>query len=126
MPKYLTKELQNSNDVLESDVASLARNRVLGAVTSNDCKTCSLIMGSRSNRKTGFFVGLASTENNCLMTYKLFMSGEAIPEFLQSLHEGGVSYKISEIAKMTAPKTITQKQKRVMKSARRTRIFRFS
>ena len=109
----LTRELRRSVDVTESDIATVGANRVVGAVTSNDCTVCSLIMES----KTGYFIGPATTEIDCQLSYKLFMSGEGIPGFLQSLHDNGVLYKISEIAKMTPARALTSKQERVLKSA---------
>src|ERR1700733_6152224 len=47
----LSKELQASCGVLESDVASLGTNRMVGVVTSNDCKVGIVIMnyGFRKN-----------------------------------------------------------------------------
>ena len=109
----LTTELRNLGDVTEADVASVGSNRVVGAVTSNDCTVCSLIMDS----KTGYFVGPATTETDCQLNYKLFLNGEGIPGFLQSLHDKGVFYKISEIAKMAPQRALTPKQERVLKSA---------
>ncbi|MDA4111594.1 MAG: helix-turn-helix domain-containing protein [Thaumarchaeota archaeon] len=109
----LTKELRKSSDVIDSDIASVGANRIVGAVTSNDCVVCSIITES----KTGYFLGPATTELDCQMSYKLFMSGEGIPGFLQTLHDKGVLYKISEIAKMTTSKALTTKQEHVLKTA---------
>jgi predicted DNA binding protein len=109
----LTKELQGLSDVIESDVARLGTNRVVGAVTSNDCVVCSLIMES----KTGFFVAPAATETDCQMSYNLFMSSKGTPRLLQSLHEAGISYKISELEQIAAARALTTKQERTMKSA---------
>jgi predicted DNA binding protein len=110
----LVREIRRSQDVTESDVASVGPNRIVGAVTSNDCMVCSLIMDS----KTGYFVGPATTEEEGGQTiYKLFMSGDSMPKFLQSLHEKGITYQISEIAKITPTKALTSKQERVLKSA---------
>jgi len=109
----LRKQLRRCSDVTGSDVALVGANRLVGAVTSNDCLVCSLIIQSQ----TGYFIGPAATENDCQITYKLFMNGEVIPIFLQSLHERGIVYKIGEIAKMTASRALTSKQERVLKSA---------
>jgi predicted DNA binding protein len=109
----LKKELRKCGDIVESDVATVGPNRLVGAVTSNDCKVCSLIMHSQ----TGYFIGPAATEKDCQMTYKLFMNGEAIPSFLQSLHEKEIVYKIAEISKMSSSRALTSKQERVLKSA---------
>lgn len=109
----LIKELRSSPDVIESDVASVGTNRVVGAVTSNDCRVCSIIMDS----KTGYFIGPAVSLHDSQMSYKLFMSGDAIPRFLQTLHTKGVDYKISEISKLSPKRALTSKQERVLKSA---------
>jgi len=111
--EHLRKDLSRLSDVTGSDLASVGLNRLVGAVTSKDCMVCFLIMQSQ----TGYFVGPAVTENNCQITYRLFMSGEGIPNFLQSLHENGVVYKIGEISKMSPTRALTPKQERVMKSA---------
>jgi len=111
--EHLRRDLAKLHDVTKSDLASVGLNRLVGAVTSNDCLVCFLIMQSQ----TGYFVGPAVTENDCQITYKLFMSGEGIPNFLQSLHENGVTYKIGEIAKMSPTRALTSKQERVMKTA---------
>ncbi|MFI5421180.1 MAG: helix-turn-helix domain-containing protein [Nitrososphaerales archaeon] len=109
----LTEQLHNLVDVTDSDVATVGENRIVGAVTSNDCKVCSIIMESRN----GYFVGPATTETDCQLNYKLFLNGDGIPGFLQSLHDKGILYKISEIAKMTPERALTSKQERVLKSA---------
>jgi len=109
----IVKELRHSKDVIDSDVAGVGSNRVVGAVTSAHCVVCSLIMDS----KAGYFIGPASTEKDCQLSYKLFMSGDAMPRFLQLLHDNGIIYKISEIAKITPSRALTSKQERVLKSA---------
>jgi predicted DNA binding protein len=109
----LTKELRRLGDVTDTDIASVGINRIVGAVTSNDCIVCSIIMDS----KTGYFVGPATTEADCQLNYKLFLNGEGIPGFLQTLHDKGILYKISEIAKMAPERALTSKQERVLKSA---------
>ncbi len=109
----LTNEIRKLGDVTDTDLASIGTNRIVGAVTSNDCMVCSTIMES----KTGYFVGPATTEMDCQLNYRLFLNGEGIPGFLQTLHDKGIIYKISEIAKMTPERALTSKQERVLKSA---------
>ena len=109
----MLRDLRKSSDVTGSDVATVGSNRVVGAVTSDDCLVCALIMDS----KTGYFVGPATTEEDGQISYKLFMSGDSMPKFLQSLHDRGITYKISEIAKITPTRALTAKQERVLKSA---------
>jgi len=109
----MKNQLRSFSDVTESDIAVVGVNRLVGAVTSNDCTVCSLIVHSQ----TGYFIGPAATEEDCQMTYRLFMNGEGIPAFLQTLHEKGVEYKIAEIAKMSKARSLTSKQERVLKSA---------
>jgi predicted DNA binding protein len=109
----LIQELRKSPDVIESDVASVGTNRIVGAVTSNDCRVCSLIMDA----KTGYFIGPAVSNHDAQMSYKLFMSGDAIPRFLQTLHLKGIDYKISDISKLSPKRALTSKQEKVLKSA---------
>jgi predicted DNA binding protein len=109
----LKKQLRRYNDITGSDIAAVGANRLVGAITSNDCIVCSLIIRSQ----TGYFIGPAATEKDCQMTYKLFMNGEGIPKFLQSLHDRGIVYKIADIAKMSTSRALTSKQERVLKSA---------
>lgn len=109
----LKKQLKNRSDVISSDIAAVGSNRLVGAITSNDCIICSLIIQSQ----TGYFIGPATTEKDCQFTYKLFMNGEGIPNFLQSLHNEGIIYRIEEIAKMSGSRSLTPKQERVLKSA---------
>lgn len=109
----LSRDIRNSSDVVSSELASVGSNRLVGAVTSTDCFVCSSIINSNS----GYFIGPAVTVGDCRLSYKLFMSGDAIPAFLQSLHDKGVVYEISEIAKLSAKQKLTSKQERVLKSA---------
>jgi predicted DNA binding protein len=109
----LSKDIRNSNDVVSSELASVGTNRLVGAVTSKNCNVCSSIINSSS----GYFVGPAVTMTDCRLSYKLFMTGDAIPSFLQTLHDKGVVYEISEIAKLSAKQKLTSKQERVLKSA---------
>jgi predicted DNA binding protein len=116
--KDLMRQLRKSDSVTENNVTSLGKNRVVGAVTSNNCKVGLIMMKSRSNRKTGFLgIAQAVAMTDSRMIYKVFMNGEMIPRFLQSLREGSISYKISEIEKLAAPKAITTKQKLLLKTA---------
>lgn len=109
----LTQKVRSLPDVTESDLASVGSNRVVGAVTSNDSCVCSTIIDS----KLGYFIGPAVTEHDCSMSYKLFMSGDGIPSFLQALHNIGMTYKITEISKISPKSALTSKQERVLKSA---------
>jgi HTH DNA binding domain len=114
--KALTKQLRRSRSVIESNVTSAYRNRLVGDVTSNNCRVGLIIM--KSNQKAGLLgIASASTVSHSLMNYKLYMKGGGIPEFLQSLHNGGISYKIFEIEKLFTLRTLSSKQKRVLKSA---------
>ena len=109
----LSRDIRSCSDVVSSELASVGSNRLVGAVTSTDCYVCSSIINSNS----GYFVGPAVTESDCRLNYKLFMNGDAIPAFLQTLHDKGVVYEISEIAKLSAKQKLTSKQERVLKSA---------
>lgn len=109
----LSETILKSSDVVASDVARVGGNRLVGAVTSNGCVVCSAII----NTTLGYFIGPAISEENCQMNYKLFMNGEGIPSFLQSLHTKGIIYKIADITKIAPKKTLTTRQERVLKSA---------
>jgi hypothetical protein len=97
----------------------VSSNRLVGAVTSDDCLVCAMILGSRG----GYLIGPAFTESDCQLNYRLFMAGENIPGFLQGLHARGVSYKISGISKVSAERGLTSKQERVLKSALETGYY---
>jgi predicted DNA binding protein len=114
--RNLAKELRGSNTVTESKLSIMGKNRIVGNVTSDDCKVGLIIL--RPSRKIGF-LGIASalTVTNSRISYKLYMNGFDVPEFLQTLHEGGISYKISMIERLAATKGLTAMQKRVLKSA---------
>lgn len=109
----LSRDIRDSSDVTSSELANVGLNRLVGAVTSTDCVVCSAIVNSNS----GYFVGPAVTGSDGRVSYKLFMSGDAIPVFLQTLHEKGVVYEISEIAKLSTKQKLTPKQEKVLKSA---------
>jgi len=117
----LGNDIRESTDVVSSEIASVGLNRLVGAVTSTDCYVCSSIINSNS----GYFVGPAVTGSDCRVSYKLFMSGDAIPLFLQALHDKGVVYEISEIAKLSAKQKLTSKQERVLKSALELGYFEY-
>jgi len=109
----MVRELGKLPDVVGTDVAVIGANRIVGAVTSNDCAVCSVIMESN----LGYFIGPAVTGENCEITYKIFMSGDSIPRFLQALHLRGINYKVSEISKLTPTRALTSKQEKVLKTA---------
>ena len=98
---------------MQSDVATVGSNRIVGAVTSNECRVCSVIMDS----KTGYFIGPAVADHDSKMSYKLFMGGDAIPSFLQTLHSKGIDYTISDISQISSKRALTSKQEKVLKSA---------
>jgi len=109
----IVRELGKIPDVTGTDLAVIGANRVVGTVTSNDCAVCSVIMESN----LGYFIGPAVTDGDCRISYKIFMSGDGIPRFLQALHLRGIDYKVSEISKLTPTRALTSKQERVLKTA---------
>lgn len=109
----MEEELRNSKDVDVSDVAKVGTNRLVGAVTSNNCSVCSVIVDTN----VGYFIGPATTGADCQTTFKLFMNGEGIPTFLQGLHTNQVQYKISDITRLAPKRSLTSRQERVLKSA---------
>ncbi len=109
----LTKDLQKAPDVLDSDLARVAPNRVIGSVTSNDCLVCRTLIESNTN----CFVAPANTEEDCHMSYRLYISGGGLPSFFQKLHNKGVEYKIEDLAPLSSKNGITSRQEEVLKSA---------
>ena len=109
----LVRELEKLQDIVATDLAVVGSNRIVGAVTSNDCSVCAAILES----SLGYFIGPANTTKDCRISYKIFMSGNGMPRFLQSLHEKGVDYRVSEISKLTPTKALTSKQEKVLKTA---------
>lgn len=90
----MTMKLRRSPDVKDSELAGVGPGRIVGTVTSSDCKVCSMII----NSKTGCFVGPVVSDHDCRMNYRLLMSGDGISKFLQKLGMNGIEYEISEIS----------------------------
>jgi predicted DNA binding protein len=111
--QVLSKELQSLVDVTGSDLARVSANRLIGSVTSNECVVCKALVDSRTNT----FVAPASTEDDCQMNYKIYISGTGLPIFLQKLHKEGVVYKIGDLSLLSSSKGITTRQQKVLKSA---------
>jgi predicted DNA binding protein len=117
----LSKELRSLSDVTESDLARVASNRVIGSVTSNDCVVCKALVESRTNT----FIAPANTERDCRMNYRVYISGEGLPIFLQKLHMEGVAYKIEDLSPLSSSKGITLRQQKVLKSALELGYYEF-
>ncbi len=109
----LSKELRTLSDVTESDLARVGANRVIGSVTSNECVVCRALIESKTNT----FIAPANTEDDCQMNYKVYISGDGLPIFLQKLHKEGVVYEIVDLSPLTSNKGITARQQKVLKSA---------
>lgn len=106
-------KLKGSDKVTEIDLARVGANRVIGSVTSIDEGVCRALVESNTNT----FIAPASTGPNCQMIYKLFVSGNGLPLFLQRLHKDGVVYKIAELSPLSSPKDLTARQQKVLRSA---------
>jgi predicted DNA binding protein len=109
----LTQDLKNESDIVESDLARVGQRRLIGSVTSTDCLVCKALVDSNAN----CFIAPAMTEENCDMSYKLFLSGGGLPIFLTKLHENGVQYKIDDLSPLSSVKGMTARQQNVLKSA---------
>jgi predicted DNA binding protein len=109
----LSSELKSMPDVTECDLARVAPNRVIGSVTSNDCIVCKALVESKTNT----FIAPATTEENCHLNYKVYISSEGLTLFLQRLHKEGVDYKIGDLSPLKTKKVITARQQKVLKSA---------
>jgi predicted DNA binding protein len=109
----LSRELGALSDITESDLARVAVNRVIGSVTSNDCVVCKALIESKTNT----FIAPGSTEDDCQMNYKVYISSDGLPIFLQRLHKEGVVYKIEDLSPLTSSRGITPRQQKVLKSA---------
>jgi predicted DNA binding protein len=109
----ITADLKRFSDVTESDLARVGAKRLIGSVTSTDCLVCKALVESSAN----CFVAPAVTEENCDVSYKLYLSGGGLPLFLTKLHEHGVKYKIEDLAPLSTVRGMTVRQQRVLKSA---------
>ncbi len=109
----MTLDLKNASDVTDSDLARVGANRIIGSVTSTNCLVCKALVESNAN----CFIAPATTEDNCDMSYKLYLSGGGLPMFLTKLHEHGVKYKIDDLAPLSTVKGMTARQQNVLKSA---------
>ena len=109
----ITEDLRRSSAVTQTDLARVSPNRVIGSVTSIDGGVCRALLDSKTNT----FIAPASTSDNCEMKYKLFISGDGLPIFLQRLHNEGIQYKIADLSPLTSAKGLTTRQSKVLKSA---------
>jgi predicted DNA binding protein len=109
----INEDLHKLSDVSESELAKVGSNRLVGTITSKNCKVCLAIMETN----LGYFIGPAETGDDCNVNYKLFMDGDGIPVFLQALHSKDVNYKITDISKLAPKKALTPKQEKVLKTA---------
>jgi predicted DNA binding protein len=109
----IARILKNSSGITETDLARVAVNRVIGSVTSEDRGVCRALVESKTNT----FIAPASTEDDCQMSYKLFISGDGLPVFLQRLHKEGISYKITDLSPLSTTRRLTLRQQKVLKSA---------
>jgi predicted DNA binding protein len=109
----ISRQIQTSSDITDSDLARVGTNRVIGSVTSNDCIVCKALFESKTNT----FIAPASTGDNCQMSYKVYVSGAGLPIFLQRLHKQGVAYKIADLSPLATQKGITTRQQKVLRSA---------
>lgn len=117
----LSNELRSSSDITETDLARVGARRVIGSVASNDCVVCRALIESKTNT----FIAPASTEDNCQMNYKVYISGSGLPIFLQRLHKEGVVYKIGDLSPLTSSKGITARQQKVLRSALELGYYEF-
>jgi predicted DNA binding protein len=105
--------LKESDGVTNIDLARVGANRVIGSVTSIDGGVCRALVDSNTNT----FIAPATTDRDCQMVYKLFISGNGLPLFLQRLHKDGVVYKIGEVSPLSSQKGLTPRQQKVLRSA---------
>jgi predicted DNA binding protein len=109
----LTEGVREFSTVIECDLAKISANRLIGAVTSKGCGVCSALVESSSN----CFIAPAQTVDDCKMSYKLFISGEGLPNLLHKLHERGIAYTIADVSPLSTRKKMTSRQERVLKTA---------
>jgi predicted DNA binding protein len=109
----ISKEIQTSSDITNSDLARVGINRVIGSVTSTDCVVCKALFESKTNT----FIAPANTGDNCQMSYKVYISASGLPNFLQKLHKQGVTYKIADLSPLASRRGITTRQQKVVRSA---------
>ncbi len=109
----LISELQASSNLIDSDLARVGSKRIVGSITTTECKVCKVLV----ELTTGAFIGGGDTDDRCKMNYKLFLSERGLPLFLQRLHKEGVNYKILDISSLSKSRGLTARQSKVLKSA---------
>ena len=119
--EVMTNELNNNSGVKGSDLVMVSPNRLIGAVTSNGCGVCGVLVDSNQN----CFIFPAQTDGDCKMSYKLFISGEGLPILLQKMHQRGIEYKISDVSSLSSKKRMTSRQENVIKSALELGFYEF-
>ena len=117
----LARDLRNANDVSDSELATVGASSLVGSVVSKGCHVCNTLLDADPN----CFLAPATTEHDCQMSYKLFMSGSGLPVFLQKLHDKGVLYKIADLSLVTTKKGLTAHQERALKYALELGYYEF-
>jgi len=115
------KWLDSSRSTMRNELTALSGQHMVGVVVAKECKTCASLIGSDS----AMFFASAATEDDCSMSYKVFLSNEGVPQLLKRLARDGVGYKISEIAPISPDFHITTRQLNILKSAMEMGLYDF-
>lgn len=109
----LRKSVSSWKGVLDTDLADIASGRVMGVVTSRDCKVCTKLIETDS----ASFISAAVIEKDCTMAYKLFLTRRGVPRLLHSLSTARIDYRLREISSARSGNDMTERQRSVLKSA---------
>ena len=113
--------LDRSHTIKSEELTELSRDHSMGVVVATKCRACASIIGSNS----AMFVSSASTEDNCQVGYKIFLSDSGIPNLLNHLSQDGVGYKVTEISPISHDVPLTTRQLNVLKSAMEMGLYDF-
>ncbi len=107
--------------VQNSDLTDLSRKHAIGVVVSSGCRVCGPIIGARE----AMFVSSAATEDDCTVSYKIFLNNEGVPSLLKHLSRVGVRYRIAELSPISVDIRLTARQLNVLKSAMEMGLYDF-
>ena len=119
--EVLNSEVKSDSSVVDSDLAKIGTNRLIGSVTSKGCGVCLALVGNTES----CFVAPSVTGEHCEMSYNLFLSGRGLPMLLKKLTQQNISYRITDVSHLSSNKKMTPRQEHVLKSALKLGFYDF-
>jgi predicted DNA binding protein len=113
--------LRGSSSILSTELTDLSKRQAMGVVVARGCKACNSIMDSNS----AMFVSSASTEQDCALTYKVFLNNDGVPTLLRHLTRDGVGYRVTNISPISPVLPLTSRQLSILKSAMEMGLYDF-